>query len=80
MPNFSNGNTKTILKKLGVKKENICFEISERHEIASTSNLEITLRHYQNENFCIAIDDFGSGYTSFAYLQNFSAFNYYFCF
>jgi len=70
MPNFSNGNTKTLLNKLGVKKENICFEISERHEIASTENLETTLRHYQNKNFCIAIDDFGVGYSGYKLLYD----------
>lgn len=70
MPDFSNGNTKTILKKLGVKKENICFEISERHEIDSNSNIEEILRHYQNENFCIAIDDFGMGYSGYKLLYD----------
>lgn len=70
MPDFSSGNTKTILKKFGVKKENICFEISERHEIDANSNIEEILEHYQNENFCIAIDDFGIGHSGYKLLYD----------
>ena len=70
MPNFAHGNTNTILKKLGIKKENICFEISERHEISSECNLENILKHYKDENFCIAIDDFGVGYSGYKLLYD----------
>lgn len=70
MPNFSHGNTTLILKKLNIKKENICFEISERHEISSECNLESILRHYQDENFSIAIDDFGVGYSGYKLLYD----------
>ena len=70
MPNFSNGNTTKLLKRLNIKKENLCFEISERHEISQDSNLEKTLRHYKNENFSIAIDDFGVGYAGFKLLYD----------
>ncbi|MBN2817131.1 MAG: GGDEF domain-containing protein [Campylobacterales bacterium] len=70
MPDFSSGNTKAILKKLKIKKENICFEISERHEIGSTINLEKIVTHYQDENFCIAIDDFGIGYSGYKLLYD----------
>lgn len=70
MPNFERGNTKPLLKKFGIKKENICFEISERYEIASSSNLEKVLHHYKNDNFCIAIDDFGVGYSGYKLLYD----------
>ena len=70
MPDFSSGNTKSILKKFGIKKEHICFEISERHKISSISNLEEILNHYKNENFCIAIDDFGMGYSGYKLLYD----------
>lgn len=70
MPDFSNGNTSKLLKKYGVKKDNICFEISERHEIASDCNMEQVLAHYQEENFCIAIDDFGVGYSGYKLLYD----------
>jgi len=70
MPDFSSGNTKSILKKFGIKKEHICFEISERHKISSSINIEEIMNHYKNENFCIAIDDFGMGYSGYKLLYN----------
>lgn len=65
MENFSTGNTRKILKKLNIKKENLCFEISERQEISSEFDLERMLQHYKSEDFSIAIDDFGVGYSGY---------------
>lgn len=70
MPDFSDGNTDNLLKECPVKKENICFEISERHEISTDSNLEKILKHYRNEDFTIAIDDFGVGYSGYKLLYD----------
>ncbi len=65
MKNFSTGNTTKILKKLNIKKENLCFEISERQEISTEFDLEKILQHYKSEDFSIAIDDFGVGYSGY---------------
>ncbi|WP_457748667.1 EAL domain-containing protein [Sulfurimonas sp.] len=65
MENFSTGNTSKILKKLNIKKENLCFEISERQEISSEFDLEKILQHYKSEDYSIAIDDFGVGYSGY---------------
>jgi diguanylate cyclase (GGDEF)-like protein len=70
MPDFESGNTKSILKNFSIKKEDICFEISERHEIEPSVNFEETLLHYKNESFCIAIDDFGMGYSGYKLLYD----------
>lgn len=70
MENFSNGNTVKLLKKFAIKKENLCFEISERHEISTEFDFEKVLKHYKNENFPIAIDDFGVGYAGFKLLYD----------
>jgi diguanylate cyclase (GGDEF)-like protein len=70
MPNFSHGNTSKLLKKLDIPKENICFEISERHEIAAEFDLPKVIEHYKNENISIAIDDFGVGYSGFKLLYD----------
>ena len=51
MPDFSSGNTNTLLKECNIRKENICFEISERHEIADKSSMEKILQHYKEEAF-----------------------------
>jgi len=70
MTNFTYGNTSKILKKLGIKKTNICFEISERHQVSGNSNLERTLQHYKENNYDIAIDDFGVGYSGYKLLYD----------
>lgn len=70
MPDFSNGNTSKLLKKYDIKKENICFEISERHEMSGDNNLEHLLHHYEQENYNIAIDDFGVGYSGYKLLYD----------
>lgn len=72
MPDFSTGNTNLILKKLKINKENICFEISERHEISAKCSIENVVAHYQDENFCVAIDDFGVGHSGYKLLFDFT--------
>jgi diguanylate cyclase (GGDEF)-like protein len=67
-PNSANGNTQNILNKLEVSKENIYFEISERHEIADTRSMKKVLHHYKNENFSIVLDDFGVGFSGYKLL------------
>lgn len=68
MNNFSGGNTSDLLEKYGIKKDSLCFEISERHE--TSHDIDEILQHYKSENFCIAIDDFGVGYAGFKLLYD----------
>lgn len=70
MPNFKHGNTNKLLKRYGVDKNSICFEISERHEISNTLRMQEVLAHYKEENFCIAIDDFGVGHSGYKLLYD----------
>lgn len=70
MPDFSDGNTSKILQSYNVPKDSICFEISERHEISKECNLEEIISHYKNDDFCIAIDDFGVGYSGYKLLYD----------
>ncbi len=70
MPDFSNGNTSKILEAYNVPKDSICFEISERHEISNDCNIEEIISHYRNDDFCIAIDDFGVGYSGYKLLYD----------
>jgi len=62
--------TKKILQRLNISKDNIFFEISERHEISSQSNMNKVLQHYKNEDYSIAIDDFGVGYSGYKLLYD----------
>ena len=66
--NYSHGNTKRLLEKYKISKDNICFEISERHEITQECDITTVLKHYQDEDFCIAIDDFGVGHSGYKLL------------
>lgn len=66
--NYSHGNTTRLLEKFDISKDNICFEISERHEITQECDITTVLKHYQEENFCIAIDDFGVGHSGYKLL------------
>lgn len=70
MPNFKHGNTSKLLKRYDINKNNICFEISERHQFKNYLSMEELLFHYKNEKFCIAIDDFGVGYSGYKLLYD----------
>lgn len=70
MENYSNGNTNKLLAKLGLKKEQLCFEISERHKFSTVNKIENILKHYRDDDFLIAIDDFGSGYAGYQLLYD----------
>jgi diguanylate cyclase (GGDEF)-like protein len=70
MEDFSSGNTVKLLEKYGIQKNSLCFEISERFEIKHHYSLEAILHHYKDEGFCIAIDDFGVGYSGYKLLYD----------
>ncbi|MDQ7060272.1 MAG: GGDEF domain-containing protein [Sulfurimonas sp.] len=69
-PHSSNSNTEKLLKSLEIKKDNIFFEISERHELSSTISMNRVLQHYKNENYSIVIDDFGVGFSGYKLLYD----------
>ncbi len=68
MPNYAAGNTAKLLRKYKLAKETICFEISERHEISNPLLFEEIITHYKEENYSIAIDDFGVGVSGYQML------------
>lgn len=68
MPDFAFGNTTKLLKHYGMDKNSVCFEISERQKISDIRSMQEILSHYKEENFCIAVDDFGVGYSGYKLL------------
>ena len=70
MPDYLKGNTSSFLNSRNLFPGNICFEISEKHEFLSYKNTHSILQHYKDQNFRIAIDDFGSGYSGLTLLYH----------
>ena len=54
-----------------IPRERIVFEITERDTVKNLSLLERFLAELKLEGFKLAIDDFGSGFSSFHYLRHF---------
>lgn len=62
-PKFTPGRTLDLLEKVGLRPENVVFEITERHSIKDFKLFHLTLDHYRTQGFQIAIDDAGTGYS-----------------
>ncbi|NTV10105.1 MAG: bifunctional diguanylate cyclase/phosphodiesterase [Zoogloea sp.] len=60
-----------IVADSGVDPGRIVFEITERDTVKNFALLERFLHELKTEGFRLAIDDFGSGFSSFHYLRRF---------
>jgi diguanylate cyclase (GGDEF)-like protein len=60
-----------IVGDCGFPPERIVFEITERETIKNMALLEKFINHLKAEGFRLAIDDFGSGFSSFHYVKRF---------
>ncbi|OHE64475.1 MAG: hypothetical protein A2413_16190 [Treponema sp. RIFOXYC1_FULL_61_9] len=63
MPDYSPGNTMLLLERLGLEPSSIVFEVSERHEFSDYAAARKVLSQYKNQDFRIALDDFGAGFS-----------------
>ena len=68
--NYSSGNTQKILTKYNLSKDKIIFELSEKGTSIEQNALSTMLQRYKQSGYSIAIDDFGSGYSSLNLLKN----------
>ncbi|WP_419787997.1 GGDEF domain-containing protein [Pseudodesulfovibrio sp.] len=71
-PEFTTGNTLSLMESAGLTPDNIVFEITERHSVQEFALFYRTLDHYRSQGFKIAVDDAGAGYsglTTIAELQ-----------
>ncbi|MFI9654879.1 bifunctional diguanylate cyclase/phosphodiesterase [Guyparkeria sp. GHLCS8-2] len=60
-----------IVEEAGVEKPRIVFELTERDTVKNIQLLEKFVQELRLEGFKFAIDDFGSGFSSFHYLKHF---------
>jgi len=60
---FKKGFTKGFLMQYKIIPENIIFEITERNVIDDITSFKATIDHYKGQNYKIAIDDTGAGYS-----------------
>lgn len=60
---FQKGFTREYLSRYGIDPENITFEITEKSAAADLQGFGRTIEHYRKQNYQIAIDDAGAGYS-----------------
>jgi len=60
---------RALADKYSVPTTNVIFEITERKAIEDIMRVVSFVRELKDEGFSFAIDDFGSGYSSFYYLK-----------
>jgi EAL domain-containing protein (putative c-di-GMP-specific phosphodiesterase class I) len=61
--NFKKGFTREFLKQYHMKPQNVIFEITERNVILDMGGFLSTIDHYRSQDYKIAIDDAGAGYS-----------------
>ncbi|MFW6341862.1 MAG: putative bifunctional diguanylate cyclase/phosphodiesterase [Halothiobacillaceae bacterium] len=64
-------NMRQLVRDNGVDPAQIVFEITERETVRNFTLLEKFVQELKEEGFGLAIDDFGSGFSSFHYLKRF---------
>ena len=60
---FKQGFTKEYLRTFGIDPENINFEITEKNAVEDPVGFRKTIEHYKRQNYKIAVDDAGAGYS-----------------
>ncbi|MGE6513901.1 EAL domain-containing protein [Lysinibacillus sphaericus] len=61
---YHSGETFQLLKELGIKPQQVVFELTERSAVIDFVEFERVLSNYRSQGYRIAVDDMGSGYNS----------------
>lgn len=62
-PNLKAGFTRQILEKYNLIPAEVIIEVTEKSTIVDHNAFASAIEHYKNQDFSIAIDDFGAGYS-----------------
>ncbi len=62
---------KKLVRNAGIEPDRVVFEITERDTVKNMGMLQKFVSNLKAEGFQLAIDDFGSGFSSFQYLKHF---------
>ena len=65
-------NIRDLMRRTGIDPSRVVFEITERETVRNASILEGFIAELKADGSRFAIDDFGSGFSSFTYLKRFS--------
>jgi EAL domain-containing protein (putative c-di-GMP-specific phosphodiesterase class I) len=68
-PSFRKGDTRTVIQEVGLRPEQIVFEITEHHAIREYKAFLQLVLHYREQGYQIAIDDVGAGYSGLVTLM-----------
>lgn len=69
---FKEGFTKSFLEQYEITPSNVIFEITERNVISDMAGFRATIDHYKNQDYEIAIDDAGAGYSGLNLISDIS--------
>ena len=62
-PKMKAGFTQQKLQEYGMNATEIVYEVTERSTIQSLEEFDATMKHYREQGYKIAVDDFGAGYS-----------------
>ncbi len=60
---FKRGFTKDFLKQYNINPKSVIFEITEKNVITDINSFKSTVDYYKSQDYSIAIDDAGAGYS-----------------
>ena len=60
---YAPGSTQALLNACGFSQDDLCFEISEKHQFHDNSDVAKILEAYHAQGFKIAVDDCGTGFS-----------------
>lgn len=69
-PAFQNGFTSECMTKYRINPRNIIFEITEKNAVTDIQGFKKAVEHYKNQNYEIAIDDAGAGYSGLTLISD----------